>query len=47
LFGIRDGVRYLPFGFGVASLVAGLTGVATHWLLARTSEEGPPANETG
>jgi len=42
---ISQGLRYLPFGFGCASIVAGLTAVATHGLLARTSEAKGPADE--
>jgi hypothetical protein len=41
---IHERVRYLPFGFGCASIVAGLTAVATHWLLARTSEVKLPVD---
>ncbi|HVW38864.1 MAG TPA: hypothetical protein VHB99_16225 [Pirellulales bacterium] len=40
LFLLADDVRYLPFGFGLASIVAGLTAVATHWLLGEAGEGG-------
>jgi len=39
-------VRYVVFGFGLASLVAGLTAVATNWLLPEVREEKTANDQT-